>query len=179
MKVALRVLSRLFSYPDETLVEMRRKRSELERVLASEDERVASLISRFLEAIDPEKAAEEYIAVFEFPARCSLYAHTYILRGKEDMVGPFLLEVKSYYRLRGYDVDPRRELPDYLPAMLEFLSVIYDEDPDLAARFALRYIAGWVRRLKECLEKTGSPYSVLAEALEVLLERILQRSRRF
>ena len=142
------------------------------RVLEREDAEVAKLISSFLERVDPESIDEVYVSVFEAPAKCSLYAHEYLLKNRQEELGRFLLELKGIYRLYGVDVPVRREIPDYLPLMLEFLSLLYDVNRGEAERFARRYLSKWIGELRSCLERNNSIYSILARALETLIERI-------
>ncbi len=166
MRLTLKVLSIIFSYPGKDLASLAGEAESLRVLLEGEDPEAARLIHEFLREVDPSRADEDYVSVFELPPKCSLYAHTYLLKGKEDMVGQFLLELKGHYKSKGLDVPVERELPSYLPVMLEYLALIYDEDPGLAARFARRYLAKWVGRLAECLERNRSPWAKPARALE-------------
>lgn len=172
MRLTLRVLAILFDYPGEEFKKILREREEISEALGAENRDAAKLIQEFLRSLDPERVDEEYVSVFEVPPKCSLYAHTYLLKGKEDMVGQLLLEVKGYYKVKGYDVPVRKELPTYLPVMLEYLSLIYDEDREAARRFVRRYIRPWVRELKRCLEKAKSPWRLAAEALEKVIDSL-------
>ncbi|MCE4610820.1 MAG: nitrate reductase molybdenum cofactor assembly chaperone [Desulfurococcales archaeon] len=172
MRLTLRVLAILFDYPRDEFKKIVRERDEVVEALGAENREAAEAIQRFLKSLDPEKADEEYVSVFEVPPKCSLYAHTYLLKGKEDMVGQLLLEVKGHYKVKGYDVPVRKELPTYLPVMLEYLSLVYDEDREAAKRFARRYIKPWVGHLKKCLYKANSPWKFAAEALEKVLDTL-------
>ncbi|WP_148706415.1 nitrate reductase molybdenum cofactor assembly chaperone [Aeropyrum camini] len=173
MRLTLKTLSIIFSYPGEDLEELARNREVVGTLLAGEDEEAASLIIKFLEKLNLGRADEEYVAVFEMPPKCSLYAHTYLLKGKEDMVGQLLLEVKSHYKAKQLDVPVEREIPTYLPAMLEYLALVYDDDAKAARRFAKKYIQPWVGELAACLERNGSLWSLPARALKRVVDEIV------
>ena len=165
MRLTLRVLAVLFDYPGEEFKKILSEREEVVEALGAESKEAAELIKEFLKSLDPNRVDEDYVSVFEVPPKCSLYAHTYLLKGKEDMVGQLLLEVKGHYKVKGYDVPVKKELPTYLPVMLEYLSLIYDEDREAASRFARRYIKPWIGELKRCLDRARSPWRLTAEAL--------------
>jgi nitrate reductase delta subunit len=83
-------------------------------------------------------------------------------------------QILTYYRAFGFEFDVKKELPDYLPAMLEFLGATRAVD-DLGRRtmrrdFYLRFMKPWLDKFSQCLEKVGSPYRHLAKALRQLLE---------
>lgn len=172
MRATLKTLSMIFSYPDKDLVSLAEGREDLVKMLSQEDEETAKLIGEFLAALPLGDADVTYVSVFEAPAKCSLYAHEYLLRNKQEELGRFLLELKGIYRIHGVDVPLKKEIPDFLPVMLEFLALLYDVKPSEAARFARRYLKRWIPELRECLEKNNSPYSIAARALERALERV-------
>ena len=177
MRFTLKVLSIIFSYPGRDLESLAGEAESVRDLLEGEDPEAARLIYEFLREINLSRADEDYVAVFEMPPKCSLYAHTYLLKGKEDMVGQFLLEIKGHYKSLGVDVPVERELPSYLPVMLEYLALAYDSDPRQAARFARRYLAKWVGRLAECLERNRSPWAKPARALERVVNALASGGR--
>ncbi len=175
MRLTLKVLSIIFDYPGDEFKKLISDKRHVVEALEAEDPEAASLLSRFLEAVDPDRADENYVSVFEVPPRCSLYAHTYMLKGKEDMVGQFLLEVKGHYKAKGVDVPVKSELPTFLPVMLEYMALVYDEDPESVKRFARRYLKPWVGELRRCLERARSPWALAAKSLEVVVDKLSRR----
>ncbi|MEB3774838.1 MAG: nitrate reductase molybdenum cofactor assembly chaperone [Desulfurococcales archaeon] len=172
MKYTLKTLSILFSYPGEELYELASNIDALYELLSSEDKEAARLIREFLEGVDIDKIDEVYVSIFEMPAKCSLYSHTYIVKEKEGELGRFLLEIKGHYKVKGYDIQVTKEIPDYLPAMLEFLSIIIDTDPRAASKFARRYVKPMVRELTRCIERNNRTYLPLAKALSIVIDRV-------
>ena len=94
------------------------------------------------------------------------------MRNKQEELGRFLLELKGIYRIHGVDVPLKKEIPDFLPVMLEFLALLYDVRREEAARFARRYLKKWIPELRKCLEENKSPYSLAAKALERVVDII-------
>ncbi len=174
MKYTLKTLSLLFSYPGHELRELAGQAENLRDLLSSEDEEIAGLIYAFLKKLDLDKADELYVSVFEMPVKCALYAHYYTLKDKQSEVGSYLLEIKARYKSKGFDIPVSKELPDFLPVMLEFLSSIIDQDPQAAARFARKYIQPWLAKLKACIEKNRPEYAPLARALELAINKVVE-----
>ncbi|MCE4613616.1 MAG: nitrate reductase molybdenum cofactor assembly chaperone [Desulfurococcales archaeon] len=172
MRLALRVLSILFDYPSKEFESLIREADTVLEALYAENPKIARHVEKFIRSVNGEDAEELFVSIFEMPARCSLYLHEYLLKGKEEELGRFLLELKGRYRLRGFDMDTRKELPDYLPVVLEFLSLAPDEDLRL---FAKRYLAPFLPKLETCLSrKGGERYVALVKALEELVEPIVK-----
>ncbi len=174
MKYTLKALSVLFSYPNRELRELASQAEDLRELLSGEDEEIANLVYEFLKGIDPDKADELYVSVFEMPVKCPLYAHHYTLKDKQSEVGAYLLEIKARYKSKGFDIPVSKGLPDFLPVMLEFLSSIVDQDPQAASRFAKRYLQPWLPKLRSCIEKNRPEYAPLARALELAVSKIVE-----
>ncbi len=172
MRFTLKTLSIIFDYPREEFANLVEAKDAVYSLLRGEDPEAAELIKEFLEKINPKDAEESYVSVFEVPPKCSLYSHSYTLKGKEDMVGQYLLEIKAQYKVKGFDVPVEKEIPTFLPVMLEYLSLVYDEDPGAAKRFAKRYLKPWVGELAACLEKNNSPWALPAKALVKVVDKL-------
>ena len=160
-RLAFKLLSILFDYPSAEFRQVAESWGEIEALLSGWCRGFAQLVRSFLENVgDPEDA---YVSVFEAPPKCPPYAHGYIFREGDGEVGKFLLEIKVWYKSAGLDI-ANRELPDYLPAMLEYVAHTGDFN------FLARYVAPWIGKFRACLEREGSPYARLAEALEKAIE---------
>ncbi|MEB3859969.1 MAG: nitrate reductase molybdenum cofactor assembly chaperone [Desulfurococcales archaeon] len=172
MRLAFRVLSILLDYPSKEFKELAMNIEDVASAVEAENPKVARLLRRFVGSIKVDNVEELFVSLFELPANCSLYVHEYLLKGKEDELGRFLLELKGRYKLRGYDMDTRRELPDYIPVILEFMSLAPEEDLRL---FAKRYLAPVLPRLEKCLSSRGGrEYLLLVEALKELIDSIVR-----
>ena len=86
---------------------------------------------------------------------------THHLFGEEKTRGPALIDLSEFYRSHGLVVD-ERELPDYLPVMLEFASALSLEE----ASVFLCEIRKVLTVLADNLEKSGSAYAPLVRIVE-------------
>lgn len=122
--------------------------------------------------------AEEYVNLFELSPRCPLYlgAHqfdeptTCTQAGLSDR-NTFMLEVANIYRHFGAEL--HTELPDFLPAMTEFLAITAGcppQDDEVRIRLIDKLMIDGVRLLAEKLDKLEVPQGHLVEALILCLE---------
>ncbi len=81
---------------------------------------------------DPYGVQEEYVATFDFHKRASLHL-SYFRDGDRRQRGATLLGLKRRYREAGLELTGG-ELPDYLPAILEFAAFAPGEDADADPR---------------------------------------------
>ncbi|MBW8482850.1 nitrate reductase molybdenum cofactor assembly chaperone [Actinomadura parmotrematis] len=143
--------SLLLSYPDAALYE---RRAMLREAVAGEPH-----LARFLDHLDavalPELAAH-YVEVFDLRRRCCLYL-TYYTDGDTRRRGESLAALKARYRAAGAELDSR-ELPDFLPIVLEFAALhgggalLTENRPGLEL-------------LRMALEDRGSPYALPVRAV--------------
>ncbi len=116
-----------------------------------------------LAATPPREAAERYVATFDRRRRCCLYL-TWWTDGETRRRGHALAALKSRYRRAGLEPSTR-ELPDFLPLVLEYAAT-----GDLADGLALlqEHRAG-IELLRLALRDIGSPYTGAVEAVCTLL----------
>ena len=142
------------------------------------DQRVAEHLLAFWrehESVD----AEGYLELLELNPRCPMYLGTHQFpepttcsaAGVSDR-NQFMLEIGNVYRHFGFEI--RGELPDYLPAMVEFLALSsgceVEADEALRSRFIARLMLPGVRTFAERLEELESIYGHLAQALLICIE---------
>jgi len=154
--------------------EAKRDAHEAIPALASLDEEGAALLSQFLQSSISE---EEYIELFELDPRCSLYLgshvfdepHTCANAAVSDRNG-YMIELLALYRHFGL-TPHRKELPDYLPLMVEFLALTAGSKDPVRERFIREYFLPFLPPMRAKLEGLKTPYLYLLEALERLLKR--------
>lgn len=134
-------------------------------------------LRRFLaerEAVD----AEQYVNLFELSPRCPLYLGTHQFEepktcsaaGVSDR-NTYMLEIANIYRHFGFQMNG--ELPDFLPAMTEFLAISAGcslEDDAVRVRLIDKLMIDGVRIVAEKLDPGEVPHRHLIDALIVCLE---------
>lgn len=165
MNTALKVLSLLLSYPTE---ELRQSVPELKAALASETglgKRERTLLLKLAEdigSLDLYDAQERYVFLFDRTRSLSLHLFEHV-HGESRDRGQAMVDLMTMYEDAGFAIDAR-ELPDYLPMFLEFLSM----KPQAEASELLGQIAHILAALKERLKKRKSVYVNAFGVLEAL-----------
>ena len=162
---SFKAISALLSYPTSDLME---GASELLEVLESEGmltEQRMKAVRGFVDdllAHDIFDAQERYVLLFDRTRSLSLHLFEHV-HGEGRDRGQALVDLMTMYGEHGLEIDAK-ELPDYLPMFLEFLSLQeIDEARELLSE-PLHIITG----LKERLKKRKSPYKALFAALECI-----------
>jgi nitrate reductase delta subunit len=163
--LTFRVLSALLNYPAP---ELKLRVSEAERILRSERlldgqhlEAVCAFLRYFRDTpqLDVESA---YIDAFDRGRSTSLYLFEHI-HGESRERGEAMVKLLMRYRAHGLDLE-HRELPDYLPLFLEFLST----RPPAEARKHLAEVADIIALIGERLRRRRTPHAPLLEAVASL-----------
>ena len=169
MKLTLRVLSRLLSYPD---AELRRHLPELlaaigaERALGATRRSELEALIRSLERASALDAEASYVELFDRGRSTSLHLFEHV-HGDSRERGPAMIDLAQTYAKAGLQLGPN-ELPDYLPAMLEFLST----QPAREARAFLAEMAHILNAIFSALQQRQSGYaSVLGALIELAGEK--------
>jgi nitrate reductase delta subunit len=168
--ITLRVLARLLSYQSTELrTALPELLTALRREKALRGERVGELVAfaRQLAAADPYEAEARYVDTFDRGRATSLHLFEHV-HGDSRERGPALADLQQTYERAGLLLEPG-ELPDYLPAVLEFASM----QPVRTAREFLGETAHILNAIFSALLKRESPYaSVIAAVLELAGERV-------
>jgi len=165
----LRAAAWLLRYPD---AELRAALPALAAALHAEaalaPPRVAeldALVAR-LRSLPPLRAEAEYVEIFDRGRQTSLHLFEHVHGDSRDR-GPAMVDLGQTYARAGLHL-AAGELPDYLPAVLEYAST----QPAPQAREFLGEIAHIVRAIFSALLARGSGYaSVLAAVLDLAGER--------
>ncbi|MCB1462681.1 MAG: nitrate reductase molybdenum cofactor assembly chaperone [Nitratireductor sp.] len=164
MNMTLKIISLLLSYPTG---EMREALAELKAVLerAAIGEREKKLLIRLAEDIaglDLYDAQERYVFLFDRTRSLSLHLFEHV-HGESRDRGQAMVDLVAMYADDGFDIDAR-ELPDYLPMFLEYLSM----KPAAEAAELLGQTAHIVAALRERLKKRNSIYANAFAVLEAM-----------
>jgi nitrate reductase delta subunit len=117
----------------------------------------------------PAAAQRHYVQTFDLTRRCSPYL-TYYRYGDTRQRGMALLALKHAYRRAGLQ-PAGTELPDYLPAVLEFAALA----PGGAGTGLLRSHQPALELLRRALHDAGSPYAAVLDAVTATLPALSAR----
>ena len=156
----------------------------LRRSLESALPEVDAWIGKFLGAPGSE-SPDEYLQTLELSPPCPLYMGAYLFDEPSTCNGvgssarnSYMIELSGLYRHFGFEVS-EHELPDFVPAMIEFLSISLEHQAadtiGLRRRYVQLYVQPGLQPLHEALAKYDSPYVLLIAALESAVEEDVRR----
>ncbi len=165
MALIYRALGLMLNYPDE---DQRRLMPAILDVVAAESRipaKVSGAVTRLGERLsqtDLYDLQEDYVQVFDRTRSLSLNLYEHV-HGESRDRGQAMVDLKTMYEDAGFEIDAK-ELPDYLPLFLEFLSTRTEEE----ATELLAQTAHIAAALKERLKKRDSVYVNAFGVLEAL-----------
>ena len=164
MNKTLKIISLLLSYPTG---ELRGALAELKTALygTAIGERETKLLVRLTDDIaglDLYDAQERYVFLFDRTRSLSLHLFEHV-HGESRDRGQAMVDLMAMYETDGFEIDAK-ELPDYLPMFLEFLSM----KPQAEAAELLGQTAHILAALRERLKKRKSIYANAFAVLEAL-----------
>jgi nitrate reductase delta subunit len=167
--LSLRVLARLLSYPD---AELRKFLPAMRDVLHSEAafthgrlDELDALIE-WLMANEALETEANYVQLFDHGRATSLHLFEHVHGDSRDR-GPAMIDLGQTYDKAGLYLAPD-ELPDYLPAVLEFVST----QPPAEARAFLSEMAHIFNAIFSALQQRQSSYaSIIGALLELAGEK--------
>jgi nitrate reductase delta subunit len=161
----LKALAALLTYPEpalrEALPEIRVVVGAEARLGRADRERLAALIDE-LGAADLFDAQERYVDLFDRGRATSLHLFEHV-HGEARDRGQAMVDLNALYARNGL-VIAANELPDYLPAVLEYLSTRPDEE----IRDMLGDCAHVLRAVGKALVRRASSYGAVFGALLVI-----------
>ncbi|HEX5091222.1 MAG TPA: nitrate reductase molybdenum cofactor assembly chaperone [Burkholderiales bacterium] len=147
-----RALAALLAYPERELLDA------LAEIRAAAPASLAALLDEL--AREPlVRSQERYVALFDRSRALSLHLFEHV-HGESRDRGQAMVDLAKTYASRGFAV-AGSELPDYLPAFLEFVSVL----PPAEAKGMLGETADILRTLGDRLAERGSRYALVFAAL--------------
>jgi nitrate reductase delta subunit len=181
LREAYGCLAQLWCSPqDVDVAQLKHRARTLAGALAAADAEAAGLLARFL---DCEVSEEEYVSLFELDPCCSLYVGSHVFEepktcaraGLSDRNG-YMIDLRGIYGHLG--LAPRaKELPDYLPLMVEALSLSAGVHDPIRTKLVEEYLLPHLPRIHARLRELAVPYVHLLEALERVLRLDLGTSR--
>ena len=168
MRNSLRVLAALLSYPDtqhrSVFGQLSAVLKEERAVSPSRQHELAALIDR-LQSTDALQVESDYVELYDRGRSTSLHLFEHV-HGDSRERGPAMIDLGQTYEKAGL-ILAEGELPDYLPAVLEFVST----QPPSEARAFLGEMSHIFNAIFGALQHQGSAFaSGYASVLGALLE---------
>lgn len=158
-----KVLSVLLDYPEvevyQHLNEISDEVQSLREISESERKILLEFI-KWLQSQDVIKLQGLYVQTFDLTAEHSLHL-THHLFGDDRGRGPALIDLGEFYKETGW-ISDEKELPDYLPLILEFVST----QDEMAAKLFLNDAVKVITQLAKNLEDANSEYAKLLRLIE-------------
>lgn len=163
--MTLRALARLLCYPSSEMVESLPDVAQAlaqDRGLSAGTRRELAELTNDLLRTEWLEAEARYVDTFDRGRRTSLHLFEHV-HGDSRERGPAMIDLHQHYAAAGLHLADG-ELPDYLPAVLEFAST----QPPQAAREFLAEMAHILNALHTALRERKSPYAApIAAVLEL------------
>ncbi len=160
--ITLKALGILLAYPDEDLLKALPEilqQIENEKLLSKADKQVLKELIKELQDTDMLESQERYVELFDRGRATSLHLFEHV-HGESRDRGQAMVDLNRMYAAAGLRLNGN-ELPDYLPVVLEYLSMRPLEE----TRDMLVDCAHILRALGEHLRDRGSHYSAVPAAL--------------
>ena len=123
-KIAL-IASFLLRYPDEQWYnELPEWREDAQSVGHPQLRQGLLEFFDYVEESDKKEFEDQYVRTFDFSQNTTMYLSTYELQGTGEQAEE-LVKFKAFFLENDYDLP--KEMPDYVPALLELCAVIDDE----------------------------------------------------
>ncbi len=161
--------------------EMNAKKDEIKKdtkgvikKLENIDKESAMLLRKFLE--ENTISDESYIDLFELDPQCALYlgSHKYdepkmCANAAVSDRNKYMIELKAIYK-HFRKIPDEKELPDYLPLMIDFLSLtIESKDDSVRGKFIKEYLLPFLPLIHSKLKELKTPYVYLIDALDKII----------
>lgn len=168
MAKTFKALSALLSYPTRELQEATDNISQILREENIVPAGALIAVDNFiddLKRLDLYELQERYVFLFDRTRSLSLHLFEHV-HGESRDRGQAMIDLQSLYARSGLEIDAR-ELPDYLPLFLEFLST----RPVDEARRLLAEPLSVIAALRERLARRNTAYESLFQALEAIADQ--------
>ena len=163
-----KVLAALLTYPEREMVACLDEMTAVlddEAALPEPERRGVRGFAGRLKSADLMDAQAEYTALFDQSRSLSLHLFEHV-HGESRERGGAMVDLLNLYRSRGLELSAR-ELPDYLPLFLEFLST----QPEHEAKALLGDAVDVVGLIRSRLERRASCYEPVFRAIGALAPR--------
>jgi nitrate reductase molybdenum cofactor assembly chaperone NarJ/NarW len=159
------ICSYLLSYPDEELIEsIDYIQTELDAISIPSIKSELKQFCQKAQQFSKNEWIATYVYTFDFGKKTNLYV-TYMSNGEQRERGMDLLFIKNYYKMHGFHVTDK-ELPDYLPILLEFAGQV---DWDTIKPIFERYLSN-IQEIADHLNPDENLYGHLFKCILLTIE---------
>ncbi|RPD99830.1 nitrate reductase molybdenum cofactor assembly chaperone [Candidatus Pantoea deserta] len=151
----IKLIALLLEYPDEALWQ---EQEEISALVAAQQPELLPFVTRYF-ATAPLDRQADWCALFERGRTTSLLLFEHVHAESRDR-GQAMVDLMAQYERAGLELDCR-ELPDYLPLYLEYLSL----QPAADVRQGLLDVAPILALVGGRLKERGSDFHMLFDAL--------------
>ena len=155
-----KILSVLLQYPEQELIDNLPEIKEWVNDTVDIDDQERSMLQTYLQQMEGTPLIElqaEYVKTFDMVPEHSLHL-THHLFGDDKNRGPALIDLGELYKDYGVEVsESAKELPDYLPLILEFAAYLDGNESTVFLSDAKKVFGV----LMDNLKKAASPYADL------------------
>lgn len=158
-----KITSALLQYPNETLLNNIKSINDFVNTI--DDPYISETLKLFIQYVETTplySLCERYVETFDYNGFATLHL-TYNVFKDSRRRGEALVELRKIFNESGY-FPLTDELPDYLPLILEFLSVASDKQ--ITKIVSLHYKA--IDYLYEHLKKNGSYYQYVLDTIRYI-----------
>ena len=175
IKDVYKIMSDLWCSPSDTNIQNIKKDSEnLIKKLEAVNKEAAILLQKFIE--EKTISEESYIDLFELDPKCPLYLGTHSYDEPKTCAGAgvsdrnkYMIELRAIYK-HFEKIADEKELPDYLPLMIDFLSLTIDSKNDsVRGKFIKEYFLPFLSPVKLKLTELKTPYVYLVDVLDKIM----------
>ncbi|MCF6326280.1 MAG: nitrate reductase molybdenum cofactor assembly chaperone [Devosiaceae bacterium] len=167
MSVTLKILSAILSYPSNDLIEGEAELLEALKGDESVSEQAKSLVGELISDIcshDVYDAQERYVLLFDRTRTNSLHLFEHV-HGESRDRGQAMVDLAVMYEKQGFDIEAK-ELPDFIPVFLEYLSTQSSEEVNNLLGQTLHIMVA----IRQRLQKRKSIYTNAFLAIEDMVE---------
>ncbi len=167
MSVTLKILSAILSYPSNEMIEGEAELLEALKGDKTVSEQTKSLAGALVSDIcshDVYDAQERYVLLFDRTRTNSLHLFEHV-HGESRDRGQAMVDLAVMYEKQGFDIEAK-ELPDFIPVFLEYLSTQSGEEVNNLLGQTLHIMVA----IRQRLQKRKSIYANAFLAIEDMVE---------
>ena len=175
IKDVYKIMSDLWCSPSDTNIANIKKDSEnVIKKLEDVNIEAAVLLQKFIK--ENTISEESYIDLFELDPKCPLYLGTHSYDEPKTCAGAgvsdrnkYMIELRAIYK-HFEKIADEKELPDYLPLMIDFLSLtINSKNDSVRGKFIKEYFLPFLSPVKLKLTELKTPYVYLVDVLDKIM----------